>query len=71
MKIEKFDAPEIRKINDKDRMWFVEYWAEYVRTHPDKEWSRQQNILINSLMQNAKNSKLTKEEYLRIKGEIK
>ena len=69
MKKEMFDAREIRKINDEDRMWFVEYWANYVRNHSDKEWSRQQNILINSLMQNAKNSKLTKEEYLRIKGE--
>ncbi len=71
MKKQKFDASEIRRINDEDRMWFVEYWANYVRTHPDKEWGRQQNILINSIMQNAKNSKLTKEEYLRIKGEIR
>ena len=69
MKREKFDAEELRRINDEDRMWFVEYWANYVRTHSDKEWSRQQNVLINSLMQNAKNSKLTKEQYLRIKGE--
>jgi len=69
-KKQKFDAEEFRKINNEDRMWFVEYWANYVRTHSDKEWSRQQNILINSLMQNAKNSKLTKEQYLRIKGEI-
>ena len=64
-----FSAEEFRKINNEDRMWFVEYWANYVRTHTDKEWSRQQNVLINSIMQNAKNSKLTKEEYLRIKGE--
>lgn len=59
------------KDNKEERMNFVEYWANYVRTHPDREWSRQQNVLINSLMQNAKNSKLTKEEYLRIKGEMK
>ena len=57
------------KDNKEERMNFVEYWAEYVRTHPDKDWSRQQNVLINSIMQNAKNSKLTKDEYLRIKGE--
>mgnify|MGYP001608159987 CR=1 FL=1 len=69
MKTQRFSAKEVRKVNDEDRMWFVEYWANYVRTHSDKEWSRQQNILINSLMQNAKNSKLTKEQYLRIKGE--
>ena len=69
MRKQKFDADETRKINDEDRMWFVEYWANYVKTHSDKEWSRQQNVLINSLMQNAKNSKLTPKEYLRIKGE--
>ena len=70
MKGQKFDAKEFRKINNEDRMWFVEYWANYVKTHSDKEWSRQQNVLINSIMQNAKNSKLTPKEYLRIKGEI-
>ena len=57
------------KTNKEDRMNFVEYWANYVRTHPDKEWSRQQNIVINSQIQNARNSKLSAEEYLKIKGE--
>ena len=56
------------KNNKEERLNFVEYWANYVKTHSDKDWSRQQNVLINSLMQNAKNSKLTKEQYLRIKG---
>ncbi len=69
MKKNNFDAEEFRKQNNKDRMWFVEYWANYVKTHPDKEWSRQQNVLINSLMQNAKNSKMTPQQYLKIKGE--
>jgi len=55
--------------NKEERMNFVEYWAEYVKTHPDKVWSRQQNILINSIMQNAKNSKLTPKDYLAIKNE--
>lgn len=65
--MKRFNPLEIRKLNDQDRMWYVDYWADYVRTHPDKEWSKQQNILINSLVKNAKNSKLTKEEYLKIK----
>ena len=56
--------------NNEERMNFVEYWAEYVRTHSDKEWSKQQNVLINSIMKNAKNSKLTPKEYLEIKGEL-
>ena len=61
---------EMKLINDEDRMWFVRYWAEYVRTHPDEVWSRQQNILINSQMQSAKSVKLSPKEYLRIKGEL-
>lgn len=58
------------KDNREERMNFVEYWANYVRTHPDKDWSKQQNILINSMMKNAKNSKLTPRQYLEIKGEL-
>ncbi len=57
------------KDNREERMNFVEYWADYVRTHPDKVWSRQQNILINSVIKNTKNSKLTPKEYLSIKNE--
>lgn len=65
-----FNPKEIRKINNQDRMWFVEYWANYIRTHSDKVWSRQQNILINAMMKNAKNFKLSAKEYLEIKGKI-
>ena len=38
------------KTNKEDRLNFVEFWAEYVKTHPDIEWSIQQNILINSVI---------------------
>ncbi|MFC4407888.1 hypothetical protein [Haloarchaeobius iranensis] len=31
----------------------IKQWAEYVRTHDDAEWSRQQNKLINSQLQSA------------------
>ncbi len=56
-----------KKDNREDRMNFVEYWAEYVKTHSDKEWSRQQNILINSQIQNARSNRLSREDYLKIK----
>lgn len=62
---------EAKKINDQDRMWYVEYWANYVRTHPDKVWSKQQKIVIDSQIHNAQQCKLTPKEYLKIKGEIK
>jgi hypothetical protein len=39
------------KDNKEDRMNFVEFWAKYIQTHSDEEWSRQQNRLINSQLQ--------------------
>ena len=54
--------------NNKERMEFVEKWAEYVRTHSDKEWSRQQNAVINSALKSAS---MTKEEFLKMKEENK
>ena len=40
--------------NKEDRLNFVEFWAEFVKTHKDEEWSNQQNILINSVLKQAK-----------------
>lgn len=36
------------KTNKEDRMNFIKYWAEYIRTHSDKEWSSQQKELIDA-----------------------
>ena len=46
-----------------ERMRFVEFWARYVATHDDKEWSVQQKVLIDGQFP----SKMTKEEFLRMK----
>ena len=54
--------------NQKQRMKFVDYWAEYVRTHNDKDWSRQQNVIINSCI---KTTNMTKEQFLEMKKEGK
>jgi len=43
------------KTNKEDRMNFVRYWAEYVRTHDDEDWSKQQKVLIDSQLENSKN----------------
>jgi|SaaInlStandDraft_5_1057022.scaffolds.fasta_scaffold231107_2 hypothetical protein len=48
------------------RKEFVKYWADFVKKNPDEEWSRQQNIVINSQLNN---SKLTRKQYMKIKGE--
>ncbi|MFZ3077741.1 MAG: hypothetical protein WA139_04755 [Candidatus Aenigmatarchaeota archaeon] len=65
----KFSERKAKEINKQDRDWYVKFWANYVRTHKDSEWGRQQNVFINSLMQDAKQSKLSAKDYLRIKGE--
>jgi len=36
------------KDNKEERENFVQFWAEFVKTHSDEEWSRQQNIVIDS-----------------------
>ncbi|MBS3125687.1 hypothetical protein J4211_05575 [Candidatus Woesearchaeota archaeon] len=51
---------------DAEREQFVKKWAEYVKTHSDKEWSRQQNVVIGGQFP----SSLTKEQYLKMKAEF-
>ena len=55
-----------RELNDAQRMEFVEFWAEYARTHDD--WSVQHSKLINSFLQSGKS--MTKEQYLNMKKKI-
>jgi len=55
----------VRK-NNEERLKFVDLWSRYVLEHDDKIWSKQQNIIINS---GLKTSQMTKEEYLKMKGE--
>jgi hypothetical protein len=47
----KIDLEELKKFkeqNARERLEFIDYWVNYIKTHDDKEWSRQQNPLINS-----------------------
>jgi hypothetical protein len=46
----KVDLDELKKFkeqNAKERLWFIDFWANYIKTHSDKEWSEQQNIVID------------------------
>jgi hypothetical protein len=40
--------------NDAERRRQIRQWAEYVRTHPDGEWGRQVNKLVNAQLQSAR-----------------
>jgi len=49
----KINLEELKKDvqkNFEERMKFIEFWANYVKTHKDDDWSEQQNMLINSQM---------------------
>lgn len=61
------EIDELIRENDRSRRAFVEEWADYVRTHDDEEWSRQQNRLIDSQLQAARNVDRSPEEYLERK----
>jgi len=37
-----------KKENFKERLNFIKYWVEYIKTHKDEEWSEQQNVVIDS-----------------------
>ncbi|HLD04205.1 MAG TPA: hypothetical protein VJG90_00645 [Candidatus Nanoarchaeia archaeon] len=56
--------------NQKARFDFVIQWANFVRSHPDEEWSRQQKVLIDSQVRGAKKSLLSRKEYLAIKDQV-
>jgi len=48
MKIDLEKLNREKEKNFKERLNFVKFWANYVKTHKDEEWSKQQNIIIDS-----------------------
>ncbi|MEK6926452.1 MAG: hypothetical protein AABW50_04205 [Nanoarchaeota archaeon] len=38
------------KTNKEDRINFVKFWVKNMKQMSDKEWSRQQNMLIDSVI---------------------
>jgi len=47
----KVDLEELKKFkiqNAKERLEFIDFWVNYIKTHSDKEWSKQQNIVIDA-----------------------
>ena len=52
MKIDFEQLKKERKKNFEERLWFLKFWAEYIKSHSDEDWSSQQKVLINSQLQN-------------------
>ncbi|MDO8459622.1 MAG: hypothetical protein Q7S74_00795 [Nanoarchaeota archaeon] len=42
------------KTNKEDRENFVKFWVSYMKSVDDEIWSKQQNIVINSQIQNTR-----------------
>ena len=40
--------------NREDRRRQIREWAAYVQTHPDEDWGKQVNTLVNSQLQSAR-----------------
>jgi len=47
------------------RIWFVKYWANYIKKTPNRVWSKQHANFINSVLRSVNQDK---EVYLKIKG---
>ncbi len=62
---------EFLKKNREERLKFVDFWASYVRTHPDRDWSSQQRVIIDSQIQGARGHGWTPEEFVHMKDEKK
>ena len=48
--------------NFQERLWFLHLYSDWVKSVPNKVWSRQQADFINSLFLNAKNYRLSVDE---------
>jgi len=53
------------KTNQEDRNNFIIYWTEYIKSHSDKDWSKQQNVLINAQLHSARHDIYLKRMGLR------
>ncbi len=51
MKILNIDVEKLKKFrekNFKERLEFIDKYAEWVKKQPNKKWSSQQNVIIDS-----------------------
>ncbi|MBI2047273.1 hypothetical protein HYT26_03890 [Candidatus Pacearchaeota archaeon] len=48
IKIDAKQLKEERQVNLQERLKFIDFWVGYIKTHSDREWSMQQNIIIDS-----------------------
>ncbi|NJD77269.1 MAG: hypothetical protein FIB08_09275 [Candidatus Methanoperedens sp.] len=57
----KFD----KKQNQAERLKFLRFYCQWVKSVPNEVWSKQQAEFIDSLFDNAKNFSLDAKKYLK------
>lgn len=60
MKIDLEELEKEKKRNAEERLQFIKFWAQYIKTHSDEEWSKQQNVLIDSQFEGIEHLKKRK-----------
>jgi hypothetical protein len=53
--------------NEAERLEMISLYVKHVKSLPDKEWSRQQNVVIDSIYTSA--IQVDPKVYLKLKGE--
>ncbi len=59
-----------KELNRRERMRYVEKWANFVKENDDLIWSEMQKELIDSQIESAREMKLTKEQVKYIKSKL-
>jgi len=57
-----------REENQKERLAFIKRYSEWVKSVPNKIWSKQQAVLINSFLMSSKDFQLDHKECLMVKN---
>jgi len=50
----KIDAKQLerqKQANFQERLKFIDFWVGYIKTHSDREWSIQQNIIVDAQLE--------------------
>ncbi|MFB6219864.1 MAG: hypothetical protein ABEH90_00370 [Halolamina sp.] len=57
---------EKRERNRQQRLRAIKRWVEYIETHDPEEWGAQQNRLVNSQLESARQSDVDAEHRQRV-----
>lgn len=57
---------EKHRQNRKQRVESIKRWVRYVKENPPEKWGEQQNTLVNSQLEAARESGVSAEQYRRV-----